>query len=59
MTDFPQAIVPVDHVEPVPRRIRATLGGAVVLEYDPDASAEESLLRTIDERLGYANPDAR
>ena len=32
MTDFPQAIVPVDHVEPVPRRIRATLGGAVVLD---------------------------
>jgi uncharacterized protein (DUF427 family) len=30
--DYPQAIVPVDHVEPVPRRIRATLGGQDVLD---------------------------
>ena len=32
MSDFPQLIVPVDHVEPVPRRIRAVLGGEVVLD---------------------------
>lgn len=32
MTDYPRALVPVDHVEPVPRRIRATLGGRVVLD---------------------------
>lgn len=32
MTGFPQAIVPVDHVEPVPRRVRAVLGGQVVLD---------------------------
>jgi uncharacterized protein (DUF427 family) len=32
VTDYPQAIVPVDHVEPVPRRVRAKLGGAVVLD---------------------------
>ncbi len=32
MNDYPQAIVPVNHVEPVPRRIRATLGGAVVID---------------------------
>ena len=32
MPDFPQAIVPVDHVEPVPRRIRALLGGTVVID---------------------------
>lgn len=32
MNDYPQMIVPVDHVEPVPRRIRATLGGRVVLD---------------------------
>lgn len=32
MTDFPQAIAPVDHVEPVPRRIRATLGDRFVLD---------------------------
>ena len=32
MNDYPQAIVPVNHVEPVPRRIRATLGGSVVLD---------------------------
>jgi uncharacterized protein (DUF427 family) len=32
VTDFPQAIVPVNHVEPVPRRIRATLDGAVVID---------------------------
>jgi uncharacterized protein (DUF427 family) len=32
MTDYPQMIVPVDHIEPVPRRIRAFLGGAVVLD---------------------------
>jgi uncharacterized protein (DUF427 family) len=30
--DYPQAIVPVDHVEPVPRRIRAVLAGATVLD---------------------------
>jgi uncharacterized protein (DUF427 family) len=32
MTDYPQAIVPVNHVEPVPRRIRATIGGTVVID---------------------------
>ena len=30
--DYPQMIVPVDHIEPVPRRIRAFLGGQVVLD---------------------------
>jgi uncharacterized protein (DUF427 family) len=32
MGDYPQAIVPVDHVEPVPRRVRASLAGQVVLD---------------------------
>ncbi len=32
MNGYPQAIVPVDHVEPVPRRVRAVLGGQVVLD---------------------------
>jgi len=32
VNDYPQAIVPVNHVEPVPRRIRATLGGSVVID---------------------------
>jgi uncharacterized protein (DUF427 family) len=32
MADFPQAIVPVDHTEPVPRRIRAFLGNQAVLD---------------------------
>jgi uncharacterized protein (DUF427 family) len=32
VSDFPQAIVAVDHVEPVPRRIRATLAGETVLD---------------------------
>jgi uncharacterized protein (DUF427 family) len=32
MAGYPQAIVPVDHVEAVPRRIRAVLGGQVVLD---------------------------
>lgn len=32
MADYPHMIVPVDHVEPVPRRIRAVLGGQVVLD---------------------------
>jgi len=32
MTGYPQAIVPVDHVEPVPRRVRAVLCGQVVLD---------------------------
>ncbi len=32
MAGYPQAIVPVDHVEPVPRRVRAELGGQVVLD---------------------------
>jgi uncharacterized protein (DUF427 family) len=30
--DYPEAIVTVNHVEPVPRRIRAVLGGRVVLD---------------------------
>jgi uncharacterized protein (DUF427 family) len=30
--DYPRTIVPVNHVEPVPRRVRATLGGRVVLD---------------------------
>jgi uncharacterized protein (DUF427 family) len=30
--DYPQMIVPVDHVEPVPRRVRAMLGGETVLD---------------------------
>jgi uncharacterized protein (DUF427 family) len=29
---YPQAIVPVDHVEPVARRVRAILGGQIVLD---------------------------
>ena len=32
MNDYPKSIVPVNHVEPVPRRIRATLGSAVVID---------------------------
>jgi uncharacterized protein (DUF427 family) len=32
VSDYPQMIVPVDHVEPVPRRIRATLSGQTVLD---------------------------
>jgi uncharacterized protein (DUF427 family) len=32
VNDYPQAIVPVNHVEPVPRRIRAVLGGRTVLD---------------------------
>ncbi|HEY4279337.1 MAG TPA: DUF427 domain-containing protein [Conexibacter sp.] len=32
MTGYPKLLAPIDHVEPVPRRIRATLGGALVLD---------------------------
>jgi uncharacterized protein (DUF427 family) len=32
MSDYPQVLTPVDHIEPVPRRIRATLAGQVVLD---------------------------
>ena len=32
MVDYPQTIVPVNHIEPVPRRVRAVLAGAVVLD---------------------------
>jgi uncharacterized protein (DUF427 family) len=32
VADYPQMIVPVNHVEPVPRRIRAMLGGVTVLD---------------------------
>jgi uncharacterized protein (DUF427 family) len=32
LDDYPQAIVPVKHVEPVPRRIRAFLDGRVVVD---------------------------
>jgi uncharacterized protein (DUF427 family) len=32
VSDYPQMIVPVNHIEPVPRRIRALLGNEVVLD---------------------------
>lgn len=32
MSDYPQMIVPVNHIEPVPRRVRAFLGGELVLD---------------------------
>ncbi len=32
MRDYPQPIVPVDHIEPVPRRLRAFLAGTVVFD---------------------------
>jgi uncharacterized protein (DUF427 family) len=32
MSDYPKMIVPVDHVEPVPRRIRAVLGGETIVD---------------------------
>jgi len=32
MPDYPQSITPVNHMEPVPRRVRARLGGKVVLD---------------------------
>lgn len=32
MNDYPQVIAPVDHIEPVPRRIRATLAGATIID---------------------------
>ena len=32
MADYPQMIVPVDHIEPVPRRIRAVLAGRTVFD---------------------------
>jgi uncharacterized protein (DUF427 family) len=32
VTDYPQPIVTTDHVEPVPRRIRAVLGSQVVID---------------------------
>ncbi|MDX6230238.1 MAG: hypothetical protein QOI76_3628 [Frankiales bacterium] len=32
MADYPQLIVEANHVEPVPRRVRAMLGGRVVLD---------------------------
>jgi uncharacterized protein (DUF427 family) len=32
MHDYPQMITPVDHIEPVPRRIRAVLAGQMVLD---------------------------
>jgi uncharacterized protein (DUF427 family) len=32
LTGYPSAIVPVDHVEPAPRRVRGVLAGAVVFD---------------------------
>jgi uncharacterized protein (DUF427 family) len=32
VSDYPKMITPAGHVEPVPRRVRATLGGQVVLD---------------------------
>ena len=30
--DYPESVVPVDHLEPVPRRIRGVLNGVTVLD---------------------------
>ena len=43
MTDFPAPLAPVNHVEPVPRRIRAFAGGRLVLD-------------TTDARYVFENP---
>ena len=32
MSDYPQKIVPVNHIEPAPRRVRAFLGGVAVFD---------------------------
>ena len=32
MADYPKNIIEVNHVEPVPRRVRATLGGVTVFD---------------------------
>jgi uncharacterized protein (DUF427 family) len=32
MSDYPQTLVSVNHIEPVPRRVRAFLGGTLVLD---------------------------
>jgi len=32
ISDYPQMIAPLNHVEAVPRRVRATLGGITVLD---------------------------
>ncbi|GAA2239406.1 MULTISPECIES: hypothetical protein [Kitasatospora] len=32
MRDYPATITETDHIEPVPKRVRATLGGQVVLD---------------------------
>jgi uncharacterized protein (DUF427 family) len=36
VTDYPLALVPVNHVEPVPRRIRAFAGGELILDTTRD-----------------------
>ena len=30
--DYPQSLTPINHIEPVPRRVRATLGGRTVVD---------------------------
>ncbi|HEV7829572.1 MAG TPA: hypothetical protein VGP04_12135 [Pseudonocardiaceae bacterium] len=32
MSDYPQSILPSNHIEPVPRRIRGLLGGETVFD---------------------------
>src|SRR5271163_3364018 len=32
MSDFPKMIAPIDHVEPVPRRVRARLANEIVFD---------------------------
>lgn len=32
MADYPKIITPVNHIEPVPHRVRAVLAGEVVLD---------------------------
>jgi uncharacterized protein (DUF427 family) len=73
MRDYPQALVPVGHVEPVPRRIRAFAGGRLVVDttgarygwevppypqyYLPRADVDETLL--VDEGVDDDRPLGR
>ena len=70
MSDHPQMITPPRHVEPVPRRLRATLGGETVFDtnralyfwefppypqfYVPLADVREGAL--VEERAAHASP---
>ena len=60
ISGYPMPITPVDHVEPVPRRIRAELGGHVVRSADlTRGGAQHALPARRDPGVAGGRPPSR